>query len=153
MSTTTTQRLGPIIKAINTQFERQLTNQLGKPKEAPKLTSSQFGLLSYLFDHKNKVIYQRDLETIFNLSRPTINGLVKRLKQNGFVDVIPVAEDKRYKQVVLLPEARQDMIKHHEAFEHDYGQVEARLTQGLSADEIATLTTLLEKCRQNMMRE
>lgn len=67
--------LSALIKQLNKQLERHKTG----------FTSAKVQVIAYLFKHQDKVIYQKDLEHIMNLSRPTINGIVKRLITKGAV--------------------------------------------------------------------
>lgn len=67
--------LSALIKQLNKQLERHKTG----------FTSAKVQVIAYLFEHQDKVIYQKDLEHIMNLSRPTINGIVKRLIAKGAV--------------------------------------------------------------------
>lgn len=143
-------QLGPLIKAVNTLFEKDVDNHLNIAEDAPKLTGTQARLMGYLLAHSDNIIYQRDLEEIFHLSRPTINGLVKRLRENGLVTVSPSAEDKRFKQVQLTAKTAENMRKHQPEFEQIFKDIEQRMTQGMSLDEVQTLRSLLTICLNNL---
>lgn len=142
--------LGPKIKTLNTLFEKQLTKQMEKFDQTDRLTSGQMSLVVYLYDHQDDVIYQRDMETIFDLSRPTINGIVKRLKENGAIDVLPDEKDKRYKRIVLTESFLKQMNDFRPIFEHEVATAEEKMTAGLNAEEIAQLGHLLDVCRENL---
>ncbi|KRN28645.1 MarR family transcriptional regulator [Lactobacillus selangorensis] len=144
--------IGPRIKAVNTLFEKQLEKNLNHPNVSPHLTSAQFGLISYLYDHPHQAVYQRDLEKIFSLSRPTINGIVKRLRLGGFVDVSPSQSDKRYKLVTLTPASRAEMTKHRPDFIHDVRKIEDKMTAGMSDAEIAEMSRLIDKMLVNLKK-
>ncbi|KRM44057.1 MarR family transcriptional regulator [Lentilactobacillus parafarraginis] len=143
-------QLGPLIKAVNTLFERDIDNQLTNSEDAPGLTGTQAQLLGYLLQQSDQEIYQRDLENVFNLSRPTINGLVKRLREGGFVEVIPSQEDKRFKQVRLSPKTEAKMREHQPEFERAFIDLEAKMTRGMSTQDVRTLKTLLKSCLDNL---
>ncbi|MGF2385204.1 MarR family winged helix-turn-helix transcriptional regulator [Lentilactobacillus otakiensis] len=145
-------QLGPLIKAVNTLFERELDNQLSAANDVPYLTRTQARLLGYLLTHEDTVVYQRDLENIFYLSRPTINGLVKRLRENHFITVLPSPEDKRFKQVQLTQKTREQMQAHQKDFETLFAQIEERMTQGMSQSDVQKFRELLEMSVRNLQK-
>ncbi len=143
-------QLGPLIKAVNTLFERDVDNQLSMPAGVPKLTGTQLRVLGYLMGHQHEIIYQRDLDKVFHTSRPTINGVIKRLRENGFVTVLPSPEDKRYKQIKLSPETREKMQAHRQEFVIVFSQIEQKMTRGMTTDEVDQLKILLKICLKNL---
>ncbi|TLF35890.1 MarR family transcriptional regulator [Lacticaseibacillus zeae] len=146
--------IGPLIKALNTEIQKEINNRLSKSSpERPALTSAQAELLLYLLHHHYQIVFQSDLESVFNLSRPTINGLVKRLKEAGMVAVEPTPTDKRYKQVVMTAAARKAMIAHQPEFRAEVQALEHVMTQGMTTDEVATVHRLLQLMLQNLKHD
>lgn len=145
-------QLGPLIKAVNTLFERELDNQLSARTDVPNLTGAQARLLGYLLTHAETIVYQRDLENIFHLSRPTINGLVKRLRENNFITVFPSSEDKRFKQVQLTKTTREQMEAHQKDFENIFVRIEGQMTKGMTENDVETFRILLGICLKNLQK-
>ncbi len=106
--------LSALIKQLNKQLERHKTG----------FTSAKVQVIAYLFEHQDKVIYQKDLEHIMNLSRPTINGIVKRLIAKGAVKLIPNPNDRRSKQLILSDTTKEEAQKHQKEFENDIRTIE-----------------------------
>ncbi|KRM58627.1 MarR family winged helix-turn-helix transcriptional regulator [Secundilactobacillus malefermentans] len=142
--------IGPKLKAVNTLFEKALSKRIDKTNSPKRLTGGQMSVIAYLYDNPDDVIYQRDLEKIFNLSRPTINGIIKRLSENGSIEIVPDEKDKRYKRIMLSKEALDAMIKYRPAFEQEVKQVENEMTQGLDEKQVQDLKHLLDVCRDNL---
>ncbi|AXX74929.1 MarR family winged helix-turn-helix transcriptional regulator [Limosilactobacillus reuteri] len=109
--------LSALIKQLNKQLERHKTG----------FTSAKVQVIAYLFEHQDKVIYQKDLEHIMNLSRPTINGIVKRLIAKGAVKLIPNPNDRRSKQLILSDTTKEEAQKHQKEFENDIRTIEKNL--------------------------
>ena len=65
------------------------------------LTFSQMEVLQLLFERKGENIYQKDIEKHFNLSHPTVIGILKRLQAKDLVKVKRIEEDKRKRNIVL----------------------------------------------------
>lgn len=109
--------LSALIKQLNKQLERHKTG----------FTSAKVQVIAYLFEHQDKVIYQKDLEHVMNLSRPTINGIVKRLIAKGAVKLIPNPNDRRSKQLILSDTTKEEAQKHQKEFENDIRTIEKNL--------------------------
>lgn len=148
-----TQEFGPLIKAIDNEIQKYVNNRLASaPKGLPRITGTQMAVLGYLYDRPNAVIYQSALEDEFHLSRPTINGLIKRLKEAGQLEITPSAEDRRYKQIRLTDTCRQEMGKHKPEFDADTQVLEAKMTNGMSPAEAKMLKKKLQQMLDNLRR-
>ncbi len=140
--------LSALIKQLNTSIEKQLDKQLESHQTG--FTSAQVQVIAYLFEHQDKVIYQKDLEHVMNLSRPTINGIVKRLIAKGAVKLVPNPNDRRSKQLILSDTTKEEAQKHQKEFENDIRTIEKKLTAGLSTNEVKKFKYYLNHCLNNI---
>lgn len=142
---------GPLIKAISVEMQKRINNHLADvSKDLPRLTSTQLEVLGYLYHHPQQTIYQSDLEQVFNLSRPTINGIVKRLREIHTIEMKPSLQDRRYKFVQLTPETRREMMRQQPRFEADIHQLEAQLFRGFTEEEIQAINDALSRMLANL---
>lgn len=111
------------------------------------LTFSQLQVLKYLQMHHGETM-QKEIEREFQVSHPTIVGLVSRLEKNGFVTTRVDTKDRRNKIVSLTDKARE----HHKIIENEKKQNEAFLLSGLSAEDQQNLRRYLLLIQQNLMR-
>ncbi len=75
-------RLGREIHRLDNLMGRAI----GQAKESLGLTATQGFVLGYLARHKNEPpMCLRDLETRFDLTHPTVSGIVSRLEAKGFL--------------------------------------------------------------------
>lgn len=137
-----------LIKALDINIEKKLAQQL--EKRDVEFTGSQVQVINYLLEHQNQVIHQKDLETIFNLSRPTINGIVKRLRLKGALILEADPNDKRLKQLKLSSQVIQDANQHQKEFDNDLNELEKDLFKGFSKSEIKQFKKSLERCLNNI---
>lgn len=86
-----------LLKPINDKFEARGNAACQKAG----ITHSQFQVLLFLREHSNIIVTQKMLEVEFNVSHPTINGILKRMEENGFIKTQFVQEAKKQKQVFL----------------------------------------------------
>ena len=49
------------------------------------LTGQQSFIIRYLSERQGEVVYPKDIERRFNLTHPTVSGLLQRLESKGFL--------------------------------------------------------------------
>lgn len=129
-------KLSILIKKSSLLFDKY-SNQLLAQHD---LTASQFKIMLALY-HADKAVCQGDIEEKFNMTNPTVTGLVQKLEVKGLITRVPKAEDRRVKQLVLTPQAlerKEEMLSIEQYLEN-------LMTQKLSPEEKEQLCTLLEK--------
>ena len=113
------------------------------------LTGQQSFIIRYLSERQGEVVYPKDIERRFNLTHPTVSGLLQRLEGKGFIVCEPDPDDRRYKRVTLTPPARecqQEICRHIHAMEQT-------MTAGMTEAEIGTLISLLDRATANLSAE
>lgn len=65
-----------------------------------ELTSAQSHIIGYL-SHRTEPPCARDLEDFFNLSHPTVSGLLSRMEAKAFIELRPDPQDRRVKRIYL----------------------------------------------------
>lgn len=129
-------KLSILIKKSSLLFDKY-SNQLLAQHD---LTASQFKIMLALY-HADKMVCQGDIEEKFNMTNPTVTGLVQKLEAKGLITRVPKAEDRRVKQLVLTPQAlerKEEMLSIEQYLEN-------LMTKRLSAEEKEQLCILLEK--------
>ena len=53
----------------------------------------------------------RDLEAKFDLTHPTVSGILSRLEAGGYLELKPDEHDRRFKRIFLLPKG-EDAHRH-----------------------------------------
>ena len=62
------------------------------------LTPTQGMIVGYLMHHREPPC-ARDLEGFFDLSHPTVSGLLSRMEAKGFIEIRPDEKDRRVKRI------------------------------------------------------
>ena len=124
---------GPLIRILHRSTEQTITTAL----EAMELTAAQGRVLGYLA-HCKEPPCPSDVEEVFQLTHPTVSGLLSRLEQKGFVELRADADDKRRKRIHILPKGwqchdriRQTIMEHEEQMLGDFSPQERELFQQL----------------------
>ena len=128
---------------------KQISNAMGRRANhgLKDVTISQLRVMIFLAKQPPLTCFQRDVERSFNVSHPTVTGLIKRLEAKGYVQVCPGRQDRRCKELQLTAEGEamlQQAAAHRAAMER-------QLCRGLSAEEMAQLRRMLGRLYQNAL--
>lgn len=138
-------RYGMYFKRIHLDIEKEIHTKLS----AYNLTKSQLDILNYLDQHPDQMTCQKDLQNYLHVSNATINGLVNRLEQNGYIYRITNSEDKR--MVSIHPTEKANQIK--DLFLTTIYNLEQKMMAHIARDKQEELVNLLEQMIQNIESE
>lgn len=138
-------RYGMYFKRIHLDIEKEIHTKLS----AYNLTKSQLDILNYLDQHPDQMTCQKDLQNYLHVSNATINGLVNRLEQNGYIYRITNSEDKR--MVSIHPTEKANQIK--DLFLITIYNLEQKMMAHIAPDKQEELVNLLEQMIQNIESE
>lgn len=110
-----------------------------------ELTAAQGHIMGYLA-HRSEAPCSRDIEEEFQLSHPTVSGLLSRLEKKGFIEFRPDANDRRCKRIYILPKGQECNNMMHNTIQSN----EERMVQGFSEAEKAQFAHLLQRAIENM---
>lgn len=137
--------IGAYIKSIGLACEWNFNKDL---KEFD-LTSVQLSIVRYLVEHKDEVIYQKDIENEFCLKNSTVSGILKRLEAKDYIKRETGIDDSRYKSITLKEKGLNlnfELIRRIDAFE-------AKLLKNFSDDEKNHLIDYLIRIYNNARGE
>lgn len=92
-----------LIKLIGDTIETKANKRL-RPHG---ITLSQERILAYLNERKDQKTSQKDMEEFFQVTHPTIIGILKRLESKGFILSEVDDIDKRVRNISLSPDFEQ----------------------------------------------
>ncbi len=129
-------KLSVLIKKSSLLFDKYSNQLLAKQD----LTASQFKIMLALY-HSEQSICQSDIEAKFNMTNPTVTGLVQKLEAKGLLTRVVKEEDRRVKQLILTQQAldRKEEMLSIERY------LEEMMTKNLNDEEKEQLCKLLTK--------
>ncbi|KRN97986.1 MarR family winged helix-turn-helix transcriptional regulator [Companilactobacillus kimchiensis] len=71
------------------------------------LTGTQVQIIHYLADTDNDNIYQKTIESEFNIRRSTATNILKTMERNGLILRRSVKNDSRLKRIVLSDKSKE----------------------------------------------
>lgn len=113
------------------------------------VTPVQCHTLTYLACRGDGAVNQRELERELHLKPSTVNGIVGRLEEKGYISRQSSPEDGRCR-LVRLTEAGRAMVG---AFRQSLEETEAQICASLSKEEQAQMRGLLSRVIQSLENE
>jgi len=86
--------VGMQLRRLNNQIMRYIENSPVK-KRVETITGTNGWIISYLADHADQDIYQKDLEKRFGITRSTASKAMTSMEQKGLIARESVPQDAR----------------------------------------------------------
>lgn len=109
-------------------------------------TNTHGWVIGYLYDNRNKDVYQRDIEKRFSVRRPTMTEILKLMEKNGLIERVRDESDARLKKIKLTPKA----MEIHERQENEIEAFENFIRRGISDEEMALFYSVMDKIAVNV---
>ena len=132
---------GHLLRILHWCTDQSMTNAL----ENMELTAAQGHIMGFLA-HRKEPPCPRDIEEEFQLSHPTVSGLLSRLEKKDFIQLRPDEHDRRCKRIHMLPKGKECMENMHQVIQNN----EKRLVEGFTAEEQALFAEFLNRAIANM---
>ena len=111
------------------------------------INSMQSRVLHYVRAHyRDGPVFQRDVESVFGLSRSTATGVLQHLEREGFISRESVAEDGRLKSLVPTDKAVEVDERVHACLQ----EIEAEMTAGISPGQLQIFVETVSKMSSNL---
>ncbi len=110
-----------------------------------ELTPVQSRVMGYLA-HRAEPACAKDVEEEFQLSHPTVSGILSRLEKKQFVEFRPDPADRRCKRIYVLEKG----IEHIDQIRCVIHENEERIVAGFSEEEKQQFAAFLERAIRNM---
>ena len=108
-----------------------------------QLTRMHHWIIGFLYDHQDRDIYQRDIESEFRISRSTTSNMLSLMEKKGLIQRKSVEIDARLKKVVLTEKAE----RLHNLHMDTHRKLDAYIESALTTEEKAEFLRLIEKLR------
>lgn len=109
------------------------------------LTPVQSRIMGYLA-HRPEPPCAKDVEEAFQLSHPTVSGILSRLEKKDFVEFRPDPADRRCKRIYVLEKGWEHIEQIHRVIREN----EERIVSGFTEEEKEQFASLLERAILNM---
>ena len=135
------QHYGHQLRILHWQFDQAVSSALAQMD----LTAAQGHIMGFL-SHRKEPPCSKDIEEAFQLSHPTVSGLLSRLEKKGFIEFRPDPADRRGKRIYMLPKGHAC----HETMHRIITENEEKVVAGFNEDEKQQFAALLQRAISNM---
>ena len=136
------------IKELEKGIVRKIMSETSHDEMYSKPSIAQMQIIKYILKNDGKIIYQRDLEEVFNLRRATISGILKTMEKNNVIIRVCDPNDARGKIVILSDDAKK-FFKEKETL---FKKIETVLKKDISKEELEIFYKVILKMRDNINR-
>lgn len=133
------------IKMLDNMIDRKIC----KSVEKTKLTHTQARILRFLYNNRNKTIYQSDIEKEVGARRSTISGILDTMVKNNLIIRKESVKDARKKEVALTINS----LNKHKEIERKIADFESVLLKGITDEEKEAFFKTIDKLKENLKQE
>lgn len=144
-----TRRVGYEIKTLDHMIGRRIMN-ISMKNGMDKVTVMHGWIIEYLYDHPDRDIYQKDLESKFCISRSTATNILKRMEKKGYIERIPVEKDARLKKIILTEKARKIQRQNYIDMNN---LVEKQIRKDIPEEDMEKFIRIVWKMKENLMQQ
>ena len=139
-------KLGLDISKINHIISRKMDASVISAID-DNLTISQAYVIDFICNEgKDKDVFQKDLESVFDLKRSSISLMLNNMEKSGLIERMLVKEDGRLKKIVLTEKS----IKIYEKISDEIDLIENKLSENITEEEVKVFQNVLNKIRNSL---
>ena len=139
--------LGPMIHQMDCLMFRNLSSRV-RAEGLDEVTLMHGWVMRYLYENRDKVICQKDIEHTFEIRRSTVTNIIQLMEKNGYVERRPVPGDARLKYVKLTQKGEEN----HLQMEHLSDLLEEEQLIDITEEELDNLYRVMNKLKKNLIR-
>lgn len=140
--------VGMEIRALDNLIKRFIDNSINKERLV-QVTGSNGWIIGYLWDNKEKDLFQKDLESEFHITRSTTSKVVNLMVEKGLIRREEVKGDARLKKLVLTQKA----VEMAKEMEEGHERIERQIIKGFTKEELKQFYSYLDRLKQNVKQE
>lgn len=137
------------IKKLDVKIAKRLFKDAKKEGIKRPPSPLQARILKYILEQKSEVICQKDLENYLKISKATISEVLVTMEKKEIIKRVSMPNDARAKRIVLTNTS----LERFQELEKNFSDINEKLIEGISDDELARFLNVLNKMQQNMKEE
>ncbi len=138
-------RIGHHIKSLERMMNHR-RNESATKNYVDSVTGTHGWVIRYLYDNREKDIFQKDIEKTFGIRRSTVTVMLKTMEKNGLITRTSVESDARLKKITPTDKA----LDLHYKISCEIDDFEEQMTRGISDEEIESFILTLQKIKNNL---
>ncbi len=139
--------IGKELRMVSNMMRRKIHNS-ETARELENVTGMHGWALAFLCDHRDRDVFQRDIESEFRLRRSSATNLLQLMEKNGLITRTAVDYDARLKKINVTEKA----LALHGRFAAEAHSIEDKLSYGITEAEMETFFAVMDKIKNNIER-
>ncbi|ULQ58940.1 MarR family winged helix-turn-helix transcriptional regulator [Brucepastera parasyntrophica] len=133
------------IKAVSNHIKR-IFSKYPFTDNIEEITCMHYAVIHFIYNNRDKKIFQKDIESEYNIRGSTATGILKLMEQNGFIRRIPALQDARLKKIVLTNKALGIYCQAKSTMD----EINEKILTGIPEDEVDSFFLTIEKILHNL---
>ena len=126
---------------------RRVNNLISRRQNGVEDVTAMHGwILAYLYNSRDREVFQRDIERAFSITRSTVTNILQLMEKKGYIRRVSVPQDARLKRLILTDAGAEA----HQQIMRSLRQTDQYISGLLTAEENAELLRLLNKLRAGL---
>ena len=142
------QHVAPALRRVDHMMKRNLEIHV-KEKGIDELTMVHGWFLRYLYENREKDIFQKDIEKQFGFCRSSITNIIQAMEKMGYLKREAVKQDARLKKVILTEKG----IKAHQTMAALIDQLNEKTLKGITEEELESFFDVIDKIEANLIQQ
>lgn len=138
-------RVGHIIKELNGEFRKMFLN-CGTAAGLDEVTMMHGWIMGYLYHNQSREIYQKTIESDFNIRRSTVTTILQLMEKKGYIRREAVEGDARLKRIVLTEQGTEIAVRTDSMID----DMERNLIEGIDERKLEIFFEVAERLMTNM---
>lgn len=134
-------KIGFEVKKISNLFKKRFNDIIQCDERFSNIPKQSVWIIGYLFNRKDQIICQKDLEKAFCTNRATMSKILTQLEDLGYIQRTPVEGDKRLNQICLTEMG----IQKETCTRKKIDEFEEQVLSKFSDEEINQIFAVLDK--------
>ncbi len=132
------------IKMLDNMIDRKICGSV----EKNNLTHTQARILKFLYDNRDRKVYQTDIEKEVDVRRSTVSGVLDTMERNNLIIRKNSSLDARKKEIALT----ESSLNKHKEIVKKISDFEDVLLDGISKEEIHVFIEVIDKLKRNLRK-
>ena len=143
------EQIGYQIKELSRLLDKNIWQKSILNAGGDTVTAMHGWMIGYLYHHRDREIFQKDMEADFHMAKSSITAALQNLEKNGYIVRVSVERDARLKKIELTEAG----IGFHDDIQKSIDHMEEKLVAGLSKEQKQDLFAMLLQVKKQLEDE
>lgn len=139
--------IGFHVRKLNNLLKRNMQLTISGQKLMDDVTAANGYIIGYLYENRERTIYQKDIEKRFGLGKSAVANLMSRMEENELILREVEKSDTRLKKVTLTPKGEQVHLR----IKQNILWLDQKQMEQITPEEKRVFFEILEKIEKNAM--